>query len=78
MTWINIIGKEAKIIESSNSNMVGIEGRIIYETKNMIYIKGKRNWAIPKKNVNLLIDGKIFYGKELLGRPLDRISRGGN
>ena len=78
MTWINIIGKEAKIIESSNSNMVGIEGIIIYEKKNMIYIKGNRNWAITKKYVILLIDGKIFYGKELLGRPLDRISRGGN
>ncbi len=77
MTWVNIMGKEMKVIEASNPNMLGIEGMIIFETKNMLLVKGKRKWWIPKDNVNILIDGKIFYGKELLGRPIDRIARGG-
>lgn len=78
MTWVNIIGKEAKVIESSNPNMLGIYGRIVDETRNTLVIRGRRKWVIPKKEVNLMIDGKIYYGVELLGRPVDRISRGGN
>ncbi|MGC9138316.1 MAG: ribonuclease P protein subunit [Thermoplasmata archaeon] len=76
MTWVNIIGKEARIIESSNPNMVGIQGRIIDETKKTIIIMGRKKLVIPKDTVNLMIDGRIFYGRELLGRPVERISRG--
>ncbi|MCI4434149.1 MAG: ribonuclease P protein subunit [Thermoplasmata archaeon] len=77
MTWINLIGKEASVIESSNPNLLGISGKIIDETKNTIVIEGKKRWVVPKDTVNLLINGRIFYGNELYGRPIDRISRGG-
>ncbi|MGC8663306.1 MAG: ribonuclease P protein subunit [Thermoplasmata archaeon] len=75
MTWINLIGKDIEIIESSNHLLLGVKGTVIDETKNIINIKGKREIKVAKDSVNLLVNGKIVYGKEIKLRPLDRVSR---
>ncbi len=75
MTWVNLIGKEIEIIESSNPQLVGAKGKVMDETKNMIIIKGKREIKVAKDSINMLVDGKIVYGKEIKFRPIDRISR---
>lgn len=49
----DIIGLHGKIISSKNYCDVGIQGIIIYESKNMIYFKDKK---IAKRNILLIIE----------------------
>jgi len=75
MTWMNIIGKEVEIIESSNPLLLGRKGIVVDETKNMIKILDDKEIMFAKDSVNLLVNGKIVYGREIKFRPVDRISR---
>ncbi|MEM7822692.1 MAG: ribonuclease P protein subunit [Candidatus Aenigmatarchaeota archaeon] len=74
------IGMSIKVVESTNPQWVGIEGRIVDETKNMfsIDVKGKII-KIPKENcVFEFKAGKRWIkinGKVLLIRPEDRIKK---
>ena len=50
----DLIGQEITISDSKNSEIVGINGKIIMETKNMFVINtksGKKN--IPKKHMSI-------------------------
>lgn len=75
MTWMPLIGKNVEIIDSSNPNLLGKKGKVVDETKNMLIIENSKVIKVAKDSVNLLIDGKIVYGKEIKYRPVDRISR---
>ncbi|MAF99257.1 MAG: ribonuclease P [Nanoarchaeota archaeon] len=69
-----LIGKQVKIVQSSNPSDVAIEGIIVDETKNTIKIKQeKMTKTIMKKNVTIELDGKLIDGKTLLKRPEERI-----
>lgn len=74
---IQLIGKKAKIDSASNKNLVGIEGIIIDETKNMIMLKtkNKENKRIIKKQIVLNLQGKKIKGKQLIGLPEERLKR---
>ena len=71
------IGTEMEIIDSKNTSLIGLKGKISDETKNMFIMdKGKRiiksqcifKMRINKKNSNI-------DGKDLVGRPEDRIKK---
>lgn len=72
---------EAEVAESKNRCQVGIKGRIIDETMKTILLetpKGRKR--VFKSDVKLLLklpDGSLVLvdGKELLGRPEDRIKK---
>ena len=74
-----LIGLDAKIIDSTDPNLIDREGRIVYETKNMLFIEMDSIKKIPKSIVKLelLIDDDrcIIDGKDIIGRPEDRIRR---
>jgi RNase P/RNase MRP subunit p29 len=79
MTYRNcIIGKELKILYCTNPCDLRITGRVVDETRNMIQVgtaeDGEPKWLI-KKNVIVLLDGQQIDGKELVGRPENRIKR---
>ncbi len=76
-----LIGLRVKVVESSNKRNVGISGKVIDESRNIIVIekaKGKEVKLAKEHNVfvfslgkqNVRIDGKI-----LVGRPEDRIKK---
>lgn len=75
-----IIGNHAEVVDSSNKSDIGINGKIIDETKNTFIIetsKGekilfKKNLKVKMKinNKNALVDCKIF-----LGRPEERLKK---
>jgi len=75
------IGLKVKVVNSTHKGYVGIEGKIIDETKNMFVIlyKGKKK-MIPK-SISVFHfyfpDGTIVEvdGKLLVGRPEDRIKK---
>lgn len=76
-----LIGLKVKVIESLNEKNVGISGKVIDETRNMIIIEKN-----SRKEVKLAKDGNVFVfylggqkvridGKVLVGRPEDRIKK---
>ena len=76
-----IVGFEAKILESSDSTLEGIIGTIVFETKNTLLIRkdslvrqvAKR--AAKKLQLQTSSCACFISGSELIGRPEDRISR---
>lgn len=76
-----LIGLNAKIIASSCRSLIGLEGRIIDESKQMIVLETERGIKkVPKEtSVFFLIlpngKGVKLEGRKILGRPEDRIKR---
>ncbi|MBU5678572.1 MAG: ribonuclease P protein subunit [Candidatus Aenigmarchaeota archaeon] len=75
-----LIGLECKVIGSKNKNHLGIKGRIIDETKNLIILETKKGIKkISKKGAifRLKLENGIveILGNDILARPEDRIKR---
>jgi ribonuclease P protein subunit POP4 len=70
-----------KVVESSNRKNVGISGKVIDESRNIIVIektKGKEAKLAKEHNVFVFFLGKQkvrIDGKILVGRPEDRIRK---
>ena len=74
---MELIGKNIKVTNSPNINNVGINGRIIDESKNMIAIDaGGRICNIPKTGTEFRVSfGDAWYdiqGDAILLKPEDR------
>ena len=72
----DLIGQNVTISESKNKEIVGINGKIIMETKNMIIINtknGRRN--IPKNICQLSNNGQVIQtdSTKLKKRPHERL-----
>ena len=76
-----IIGLDAKVIESSDPTITGLQGTIVFETKNMISIRSDGKTRQVAKSIAKTIkiqaqSGACFIsGPTLIARPEDRISR---
>lgn len=70
------IGLKAKVIESKDPTIKGIEGIIIDETKNMIIIETKNGIKKIAKDIAIFeINGIVINGKKIKYRPEDRIGK---
>jgi len=76
-----LIGLEVKIVGSSNQKNIGITGRVVDETRNMIMIerpdgseaalaKEQHVFSFRLDSAWVRVDGKV-----LVGRPEDRIKK---
>jgi len=76
-----LIGLNAKVVRSSHPSYMGIEGRVLDETRNTILILHKNKKKIIIKNTSVfnftMPDGTILEidGKAIIGRPEDRIKK---
>ncbi len=76
-----LIGLNAKVVKSSHPNYVGIEGRVINETRNTIVIThGNKNKTIVKNTAVFhftMPSGTTveINGKAIVGRPEDRVKK---
>ena len=76
-----LIGLNAKVARSSHPGYVGIEGRVLNETRNTITILHKNKKKVVIKNTAIfnfiMPDGTIVEidGKAIIGRPEDRIKK---
>ena len=73
---LDLIGQDVTVTDSENKEIVGINGKIIMETKNMIVIdtkNGKRN--IPKNICQLSNNGEVIQtdSTKLNKRPHERL-----
>jgi ribonuclease P protein subunit POP4 len=75
------IGLDAKVVKNSNPHTVGIEGKVVDETRNTFAIlhDGKRKLVMKNTSVFEFVmpDGTFVEidGKVILGRPGDRIKK---
>ena len=78
-----LIGLHARVVMSSHPGLIGTEGKIIDETKNLLILRTQRgDKKIPKNTSVFLItfpDGNEVKvdGIKILGRPEDRIRKYG-
>lgn len=76
-----LIGLEAKIVESTDPSLAGIKGTIVFETKNTLTIRtGDKTRQIAKsaaKKIEVATQtGACFIsGSSMIARPEDRVSR---
>ena len=74
-----LIGLTIIITQSKNKTLVGLQGKIVDETRNIITIKtSKGDKKLIKKEIKFqIIDGKTaeIEGFKLVGRPEDRIKK---
>jgi len=71
-----LIGKEIKIINSKDKNFLGLEGRIVDETKNTILIETKTGTkTVLKSAVDFEIkgSGQKIKGVTIKKRPEERL-----
>ncbi len=78
ITSHEFIGLYTEITKSTNSQIVGLNGRIINETKSMFTInteKGVKSIAKSQNSWKFSIEGKdvIVEGTKIAKRPFDRI-----
>ncbi len=76
-----LIGLKVKVIESSNPKNIGILGRVVDETRNMLILEktnGKEVKLVKEQNVFVFDLGEERVrvdGRVLVGRPEDRIKK---
>ena len=78
ITSHELIGLHTEVTQSSNPQIIGLNGRIIDETKSMFKIntengtksiaKSENNWKFSIENKDIVIDGS-----KITKRPFDRI-----
>jgi len=70
------IGKDVEITDSENKSSIGLKGKIIDETKNIIVIKNQNKIKKINKNQNkihFVKENITMDGKDIIGRPEERI-----
>ncbi len=75
-----LIGLNAEIVEAKNKSLVGLKGKIIDETKNLLIIqskKGEKKVLKDQVTLKLKMKDKKFQleGKLLVGKPEDRLKK---
>ncbi|MBW2963771.1 ribonuclease P protein subunit [Candidatus Woesearchaeota archaeon] len=68
-----IIGKTIKVVESKNKSNVGMEGKVIDETKKTIVVKTKKGQKkLLKGNITIMINHKNAQKSKISGTPETR------
>ena len=75
------IGLEAKVVKSSNPDLVGITGKVVDETRNTFTISHNGEKKVIIKDTTIfefvMPDGTVVEidGKVIMGRPEDRLKK---
>lgn len=75
MNCIELVGQILTVTNSSNSNLIGLEGKVLLETKNTIKIETKNiTKTIIKKTIKFTINKNptIHNGSEFVGSGIER------
>lgn len=76
-----LVGLDARIVESTDPSLAGLGGKIVFETKNTITIRSGSSTKQVAKSAAKKIEietqtGACFIsGSSLIARPEDRVSR---
>ena len=71
-----LIGLFVRVVDAENKSLVGVSGKVVDETRNMLIVNDKK---LIKSQVVLEVrfKGKIVCvdGKKLVGRPEERLKK---
>jgi len=68
-----LIGKSIKVVESKNKDCVGIEGKVLRETKNTIVVDGEQGQkTLMKASVTFVVDNITITGNQITKRIEDK------
>jgi len=79
-----LIGKNIEILKSTNKSLVGLQGKVLDETKNLLVIESKKQKKVEEKKIlkahvtiKMSYKGKTYNidGKLLVARPWERIKK---
>ena len=76
-----LIGLRVKVVNSTHPQLIGLEGEVIDETKNMLMIKTPKGRKLVQKAICTfqfkLPDGRLVNvnGRLIVGRPEDRLKK---
>lgn len=75
---VELIGCQVEVIKASNSSLVGMKGKVVDETRNMIELDDNRKLVKDQVmlKVNFNSDHYVVDGKLLVGKPEDRLKKG--
>ena len=73
-----LVGIQTRIVDSTNSQIIGLNGTIIDETKSMLKINTSKGVKLLPKSINTWsfnVNGqeKIIEGPKISKRPFERI-----
>jgi len=81
LIYHELVCLETKVVNSKVKSLVGLNGKVVMETKNMLYVDdGRKVRAVPKKVSVfefLLPSGQSvkLSGISIIGRPENRLSK---
>ncbi len=74
-----LIGLEARVVEATDPGHLGLEGKVVDETRNTLVLEvSGRELTIPKEGSAFLFrleEDVLIQGSRLLYKPEDRIKR---
>lgn len=72
-----LIGSVIEVVDSENKRVIGLKGKIIDETKNMLILEDGKKIIKDQVKIKMKVDNKYVEidGKILVGRPEDRIKK---
>ncbi|MBS3107750.1 ribonuclease P protein subunit [Candidatus Woesearchaeota archaeon] len=68
-----LIGQCVTVVEAQNANLIGIKGKVIDETQNMLVLDNHK--IIIKSQVAIKVGDEVIKGKDIKRRPEDRLKR---
>lgn len=74
---LNLIGAKIKIVESVNADLVGVEGKVVDETKNLVILEDGRKIIKEQVIFEVEKEGETFVikGEEVQGLSYDRFKK---
>jgi len=76
-----LIGLKAKVVKSTNPSYMGVNGKVVDETRNTLVIRRENVNKVVVKNVSVFhfttADGTVVEvdGNIIIGRPEDRVKK---
>ncbi len=71
----DIIGEQIEVIESSDRGIIGLRGKVIDETKNIIIVRGAQDKIIQKNRTVIIIGNQIVKMDNIRFRPEEKIKK---
>lgn len=73
-----LIGLSCRVVESTDEGRVGVEGRVVAETRNTLTLENEAGEKVVPKDETVLefdVDGAavVVEGSDLVERPADRV-----
>ena len=73
---LNFIGKQVEVVQATNTSLIGLQGVVVDETRNALYIQTKDEAkCVMKRGATYTIGNTIVEGYSIMGRVEERMKK---